>query len=410
MLLDRRFDPGTLAGMTQGPLAGIRVLDLTSVVVGPTATLTLAQQGAEVIKLEPPEGDLLRRLGGKSRSAGMAPKFLHFNRGKRSITVDLKTEGGRAVARRLAGAVDVLIANIRPAALRRLGLGWEDLSALNPKLIHCSIAGFGSGGRYRDLPAYDTIIQGASGMAACMARIFGEPRYMPFVITDHMVGFIAAQAICAALVARAHTGAGQAIEVPMFENMVSFVLTEHMNQRSYDPDGEWGDPRIMDPNGRPVRTRDGWISISPNTDAQAFGFFAAIGRPELKDDPRFNSVAARLRNVAAYFQLRADALAEKTTAEWLVLLREWQVPAMQVNAVEDLFTDPHLQDVGLIETQAHHSEGEVLALRAPTLFSGGMAAMCDAPLQGQDGHAILTELGYSEHEISELSHDAVRLR
>ncbi len=395
--------------MNQGPLAGIRVLDLTSVVVGPTATLTLAQQGAEVIKLEPPEGDLLRRLGGKSRSPGMAPKFLHFNRGKRSITVDLKTDGGRAVARRLAGSVDVVVANIRAAALRRLGLAWEDLSPLNPRLIHCSIAGFGSAGRYRDLPAYDTIIQGASGMAACMARSFGEPRYMPFVIADHMVGFIAAQAICAALVARNRTGAGQAIEVPMFENMVNFVLTEHMNQRSYDADGEWGDPRIMDPNGRPVKTKDGWISISPNTDAQAFGFFDAIGQPELKDDPRFNSVAARLRNVGAYFQLRADALAEKTTAEWLPLLRDRQVPAMQVNAVEDLFTDPHIADVGLIETQLHHSEGEVHALRAATLFSDGVAPMCDAPLQGEDGRAILTELGYDDQEIAELAGGAVRL-
>src|SRR5271154_3601837 len=151
--------------MTEGPLAGIRVLDLTSVVVGPTATWLMARRGAEVLKLEPPEGDVLRKLGGKPRSPGMAPKFLHFNRGKRSITVDLKTDGGRAVAHRLAAGVDVLVANIRPAALRRLGLGWEDLSPLNPKLIHCSISGFGSGGRYRDLPAYDTIIQGASGMA-----------------------------------------------------------------------------------------------------------------------------------------------------------------------------------------------------------------------------------------------------
>ena len=391
----------------EGPLAGIRVLDLTSVVVGPTATLTLAQQGAEVIKLEPPEGDLLRKLGGAARSPGMAPKFLHFNRGKRSIVVDLKSPEGRAVAQRLAGSVDVVIANIRPAALARLGLAWADLQPLHPRLVHCQITGFGSGGRYADLPAYDTIIQGASGMAACMARVFGEPRFMPFVIADHMVGFLAAQAICAALVARARTGRGQAIEVPMFENMVHFVLSEHMNQRTYGPEGAMGDPRIMDPSGRPVRTADGYICVSPNTDAQAFGFFAAIGRPELRDDPRFCSVAARLGNVAAYFALRAEALAARPTAEWLELLRAHQVPAMQVNTLDDLFTDPHLADVGLIETQQHHSEGEVLALRAATKFSDGEAAMRDAPRAGEDGPAILAELGYSAADIAALLGHAV---
>ena len=393
--------------MTEGPLAGIRVLDLTSVVVGPTATLLMAQQGAEIIKLEPPEGDLLRKLGGKPRTPGMAPKFLHFNRGKRSITVDLKTDAGKEVAGRLAERSDVLISNIRPAALRRLGLTWDDLKPRNPRLVHCSISGFGSAGRYRDLPAYDTIIQAASGMAACMARMFGAPRYMPFVITDHMVGFLAAQAICAALVSRARTGEGQAVEVPMFENMASFVLTEHMNQRTYDDAGEWGDPRIMDPNGKPIPTRDGWISVSPNTDAQAFGFFDAIGRPELRDDPRFNSVAARLRNVGDYFSLRVAALAEKTTAEWLVLLRERQVPAMQVNAVEDLFDDPHLQDTGLIQMQNHHTEGNVRALNPATRFSSGAPTLRDAPLQGEDGRAILQEAGYTMDEIEHLLHGAV---
>ena len=388
--------------MTAGPLAGIRVLDLTSVVVGPTATLTLAQQGADVIKLEPPEGDLMRRLGGRPRTPGMAPKFMHFNRGKRSITVDLKTDAGRAVAQRLAASVDVFIANIRPAALRRLGLAWPDLFPNNPRLVHCTITGFGSGGCYRDLPAYDTIIQGASGMAACMARMFGEPRYMPFVITDHITGFIAAQAICAALVARERTGRGQEVEVPMFENMVNFVLTEHMNQRTFSNDGEWGDPRIMDPSGRPVRTLDGFICVSANTDAQAFSLFDAIGQPELKDDPRFNSVAARLANVGAYFHVRAEGLARKTTAEWLVLLRERQVPAMQVNTVENLFDDSHLREVGLIEKQKHHSEGEVLALRSATRFSDGEAPMRDAPLQGEDGRAILAEIGYSDSEITAL--------
>jgi crotonobetainyl-CoA:carnitine CoA-transferase CaiB-like acyl-CoA transferase len=390
------------------PLAGIRVLDLTSVVVGPTCTLLMAQQGADVIKLEPPEGDLLRKLGGASRTPGMSPKFLHFNRGKRSITVDLKTEAGRGVARRIASGVDVFVSNIRGAALRRLGLAWEDLAPENPRLVHCAITGFGSTGRYADLPAYDTIIQGASGMASAMARTFDEPRYMPFVAADHMTGFLAAQAICAALVGRAATGQGQAIEVPMFENMASFVLTEHMYQRTYGPEGAMGDPRIMDKSGRPVRTRDGWICVSPNTDAQAFAFFEAIGRPELKHDPRFHSVAARLRHVPEYFQVRAEGLATRPTAEWLDILRAKQVPAMQVTAMEDLFDDPHLRDVGLIETQTHHSEGEVLALRPASRFSSGAAPLRDTPRQGEDGRDILREFGFSDAEIADLMTGPVR--
>lgn len=391
-----------------GPLAGIRVLDLTSVVVGPTCTLLLAQQGAEVIKLEPPEGDLLRRLGGRGRNPGMAPKFLHFNRGKRSISVDLKHKDGLAVARRLAGSVDVFVSNIRPAALARLGLAWDDLRPVNPRLVHCAITGFGSGGRYRDLPAYDTIIQGASGMAAAMARRYGRPGYLPFVAADHMTGFLAAQAICAALVGRAASGRGQSVEVPMFENMVSFVLTEHMAQRSYGPDGAMGDPRIMDPLGQPVATADGWICVSPNTDAQAFGFFEAIGRPELKDDPRFCSVAARLAHVEAYFTVRKEGLATQTTEYWLTALAEKQVPAMRMTDMEALFDDPHLADVGLIEEQEHHSEGRVLALNPASRFSSGAPVLCDAPRQGEDGPAILAELGYGEAEIAALLAGPVR--
>lgn len=391
------------------PLDGIRVLDLTSVVVGPTCTLLLAQQGAEVIKLEPPEGDLLRRLGGVARNPGMAPKFLHFNRGKRSISIDLKSPEGLAIARRLAATVDVFVSNIRPNALRRLGLAWEDLQAVNPRLVHCAIAGFGSGGRYRDLPAYDTIIQGASGISSAMARRYGQPGYLPFVAADHMTGFLAAQAICAALVGRERTGEGQSVEVPMFENMVSFVLTEHMGQRTYGPGREMGDPRIMDPLGQPVETLDGWICVSPNTDAQAFGFFEAIGRPELKADPRFCSVAARTANVQAYFAVRKSGLASQNTAYWLEKLREKQVPAMQVTPMDELFDDPHLLDVGLIETQQHHSEGEVLALNPATRFSSGMPELRDAPRQGEDGPDILRELGYGEDEIAALLQGPVKV-
>ena len=195
----------------------------------------------------------------------------------------------------------------------------------------------------------------------------------------------------------------------MFENMVSFVLTEHMAQRTYGPGGAMGDPRMMDPLGKPVATQDGWICVSPNTDAQAFGFFEAIGRPELKDDPRFCSVAARTANVQAYFSVRKEGLSSQKTAFWLQKLREKQVPAMQVNAMEDLFDDPHLADVGLIQMQNHHSEGEVLALNPATRFSDGAPTLRDAPRQGEDGPEILRELGYGEDEITALLAGPVRM-
>lgn len=388
--------------MTAGPLAGIRVLDLTSVVVGPTATLTLAQQGADVIKLEPPEGDLLRALGGKGRSPGMSPKFLHFNRGKRTICLDLRKPEGRAAAQRLAAAADVLVSNIRPQALARLGLDHGSLAATCPRLVHCSIVGFGTGGPYDGKPAYDTIIQGASGMAGAMARPFGEPRFMPFVIADHITGFITAQAITAALLARARSGRGQAIEVPMLENMASFVLTEHMGQRTFTDDGVMGDPRIMDPLGRPIATADGWICVSANTDAQARGFFTAIGRPELADDPRFATVAARLAHVRDYFSLRAEALREQPTAHWLHALAGNDVPALQVNMIEDVMDDAHIAAVGLVERVEHPTEGKIRALRAPTRFSDGMPKLAEIGRLGADGPAVLADCGFTEAEIANL--------
>lgn len=391
-----------MAATNLGPLAGVRVLDLTSVVVGPTATLTLAQQGADVIKLEPPEGDLLRSLGGRGRSPGMSPKFLHFNRGKRSICLDLRSPLGRAAGHRLAAAADVLVANIRPQALARLGLDHVSLAASCPRLVHCTIVGFGAGGPYDGKPAYDTIIQGASGMAGAMARPFGEPRFMPFVIADHITGFIAAQAITAALYARERTGRGQAIEVPMLENMAAFVLAEHMGERTFSDDGAMGDARIMDKHGRPIATADGWICVSANTDAQARGFFAAIGRPELASDPKFATVAARLAHVGEYFSLRAEALREKPMAHWLRVLAEHDVPALAVNMIEDVMNDPHIAAVGLVERVEHPSEGKIRALRAATRFSQGMSPLREIGRLGGEGPAILGECGFTPAEIAEL--------
>lgn len=390
--------------MGKGPLEGIRVLDLTAVVVGPSCTLTLAEQGAEVVKLEqPPAGDLLRKLGGPSRSPDMSPKFVHFNRGKQSIAVDLKQPGGQAVLRRLAERADVLVTNMRGAALARLGITWEALAPVNPRLVFCVIAGFGTGGRYHDSPAYDTIIQGMSGFADALGRVTGEPRFAPFVLFDHITGIIASQAITAALFERERSGAGQALEVPMYESMAHFVLTEHMFRRTFESDGPTGDPRVMNPDARPIPTADGYISVSANTDAQAFAFFRAIGRPELAEDPRFSSVVARFRNVDAYFALRAAALRAKTTAEWVAIFRAADLPAMPFNTIAGLLEDPHLWESGFLRREEHPTEGPMVGLSRPVSFSTAERDELPlAPRLGADAERVLAEAGFAAAEVEAL--------
>jgi crotonobetainyl-CoA:carnitine CoA-transferase CaiB-like acyl-CoA transferase len=390
--------------MSGGALSGIRVIDLTTVVVGPTATLCLADYGADVIKVEAPAGDLLRTLGGKSASGELSGKFMHFNRNKRSIVLDLKHKQGLAVLHRLLGTADVFIANVRPAALERLGLGAQTLRERYGRLIVCNLMGFGQGGRYRDRPAYDTIIQGMAGVADCNRRAGGEARYVPMVFADHVVGLIAAQCIMAALIERGRTGKGQTIEVPMFENMAAFVLAEHMGDLTFvPPRGGAGDLRVLDPMGKPVRTSDGYICISANTDAQAFAMFDAIGRPELKCDPRFSSVKARLANVRAYFDVRAESFRTKTTAEWTEILSRADIPAGPMHTLESLVEDAHLADAGFFREVDHPVEGRIVETRFPNLFSAGGREDClPAPLRGGDSIAILREIDYDDDAIDEM--------
>jgi crotonobetainyl-CoA:carnitine CoA-transferase CaiB-like acyl-CoA transferase len=387
--------------MAGGPLEGVRVVDLTSVVVGPLATQILADHGAEVIKVESKAGDLVRVMNGKSVTPGMGAKFLHLNRNKRSIVLDLKQPAGHAALMKLVERADVMIWNVRPPSMARMRLAYDDVRAVNPKIIYCGMFGFGQDGRYRDKPAYDTIVQGSAGMAALHHRAMGEPRFVPMVVADKVVGLIAVQMIAMALYRRTQTGEGCAIEIPMFENLAKFVLEEHMYLKTFEPPlGGTGDPRLIDPLGKPIPTQDGWICISANTNDQAFAFFDAVGRPELRTDPRFSSVPARFAHVKEYFEIRMEALKTRTTAEWLEILERADVPCMPYHTLDSVLEDPHLHDVGFFEIKDHPTEGRTRSMRLPNKWSCGTRRDWNpAPKLGQQSIEILREVGYADAEI-----------
>ena len=390
--------------MTPSPLAGIRILDLTSVVVGPSCTLRLADYGAEVIKLEAPEGDVLRTLGGPSPSGRTSGKYLHFNRNKRAICLDLKQPQARAALLKIIDGCDVVVSNIRPDSLARLGLDAAGLRATRPRLIHCTITGFGPDGPYRGRPAYDTVIQSVAGVAGLVERRDGAPAFAPLLLCDHVVGEITAGAILAALFRRERTGAGAAIEVPMHETMAAFVLSEHLGPASFVPaQGPAGDARVLDPNNKPMRTEDGWMTVTANTDAQVRGFLRGIGRPELIEDPRFRTVADRFRNAPAWYALRGDALRGHPTAHWLAVFEAADVPAAICHTLETLPDDPHLHEVGLLVAETHPTEGDIRSIR-PTVLEDGIAAPPGPPSrpQGADTEAVLAGAGLSADEIAGL--------
>ena len=384
-----------------GPLDGVRVVDLTTIVVGPICTRTLADYGAEVIKVEAPGGDLLRTMAEGSRNPGMSGKFINFNRNKRSIGLDIKKPEGLDALLRLIDKTDVFVSNVRPDALARAGLDYESLSKRNPRLIQCSILAFGRGGRYYGRPAYDPVIQSLSGVAGTIARATGEPRFVPMVMTDHTSGLIAAQAIGFALFRREKTGKGEAIDVPMLENMASFVSSEHLGAATFEPPvGPTGDGRLLSPNYRPVPTKDGYVTVRPNTNVQAFAFFDAIGRPELKTDPRFDSAASRTKNAKAYFEVQATCLGHKTTDEWVDLFEKLDVPAARYNTIDELMTDPHLKDVAFFKEEEHPTEGKIRRSKIANVFSGGVRENeTHAPLYGEHTREILAELGYGKADI-----------
>ena len=384
-------------------LRGVKVVDLTTTYLGPYATLHLGDLGAEVIKVEPLEGDV-GRTPGPARSAKMGAGFLNTNRNKRSIAIDLKTSEGREAVQRLVRGADAFVHNMRPNAAAKLGLAFEDLKRINAGLVYCFAPGFGEGGPYAGEPAYDDIIQAMSGFASLNAGADGQPRFLPSIVADKVMGLHLALAILSGLVRRLRTGQGCRIEVPMFESMVAFLLVEHLAGRTFVPPlGPAGYERMLAANRRPYRTRDGFIAIMPYTTLQWTHFIECIGRAELLEEDWVKDPGARSANVDRLYQLIADAAPDKTTGEWLALMKERDIPAGRVNGLEDLFSEPHLLAAGLFEEFHHPSEGALMRVRSPFRV-GGLEKRPDrpAPNIGASSEAILGEAGYSIGEVRKL--------
>jgi crotonobetainyl-CoA:carnitine CoA-transferase CaiB-like acyl-CoA transferase len=353
-----------------GPLHGIRIVDLTTVVMGPSATQILGDLGADVIKIESGTGDSMRHVG-PMRSPGMGPLFLQANRNKRSVSLDLKDVNDRAALDRLIENADVFVSNIRPQAMGRLGLDYAGVSAINPSIVYCAMVGYGEGGPYAGAAVYDDLMQAASGLAGMFERVDGKPRYAPINICDRVVGLYATIAIQAALFHRAATGEGQEVEVPMFETMAQFVLADHMGGRAFVPPlGDAGYLRLLSRTRGPYVTQDGAISVVVYTDSHWRKFGAMIGRPTMiDDDERLRSLATRTIHAEFAGDLLAGELARRTTEQWLAAFKEADIPACRVNSVDDLFDDPHLRAVDFFSEVEHPTEGTLLVARPSMQFS-----------------------------------------
>ena len=378
-------------------LEGLRVTDLTTVIFGPYCTQILADLGAEVIKVEPPEGDSIRIIGTPPHTPLMSPVHLRLNRGKRSVDWDLKSEAGRAAMHRLIETSDIFIHNVRSDAIARAGLSYEEVRAIRPDVIYVHCTGFDQRGPYAKLQAYDDIIQAASGVASLPPRVDGnpQPRYVPMTMADKVSGLHAAYAVLAAVIHRLRTGEGQKVEVPMFESVTSFNLVEHLCDMTFvPPTGPSCYPRQVDPTRQPMKTRDGYLALAPYLDERWVRFFEATGHPEVLQQPQFADKALRRKNTSRMYQAAAAILPERRTDEWLEILRLANIPAMRVNDIDDLPTDPHLQATGLFRQRTHPTEGEYLEVRPPVQFSAfDYAELGHAAASGQHSAEVAAELG-----------------
>jgi len=387
-----------------GPLTDIRVVDLTSAVLGPVATQILGDMGADVIKVEPPEGDPIRPLG-PSRHAGMGAYFLNINRNKRSVVLDLKRPAPREALLKLVETADVFVHNMRIGAAERLGLDYRAAAARNPRIVYAAATGFRKGGAFRDRPSFDDVIQGESGLAALNGGVGGEPRYVPMAVCDKICGYVLASAVGMALFHRERSGEGQEIHVPMLETMLAFNLVDHLwHGVLAEPEKGLGYPRMLTPHRRPFPTKDGHSCILATTDVQSRHLFEAIACPELADDERFSTLARRTDNIGALYEIVIEQMRRRTTAEWRERLDAFDVPKGVVTDLEGRLADPYLGDIGFFERVEHPSEGKMLTMAVPVTFSGSPGDSCrlPPPRLGEHNAEILREIDCTEAEIAEI--------
>ena len=386
-----------------GPLEGVRVLDLTTVVLGPYCTQIMADMGADVIKVESPDGDSTRFIGA-NRRPGMSGIFLNLNRGKRSLVLDLKSPVGRAALLAVARGCDVFVHSMRDRAITKLQLGYEVIADVAPSIVYCSLTGYGRRGRYRDKPAYDDVIQAGCGLVFLQEQAAGAPQYVTTVVADKVTGLVALSGILLALFHRSRTGQGQSVAVPMFETMASFVLAENICGHAFDPPiGPAIYGRLTASARKPYRTRDGYLSVIVYTDRQWRNFLRVADRAELADDLRLGSFAARAANVDFAYGLIESILSTRTSGDWIEALEDADIPVMPVLSTDDLFTDAHLGEARMFQRLATERDGGLRLPRTPIELSEAPARpLTPAPELGQHSRQILLEAGYAAHQVDEL--------
>lgn len=385
-----------------GPLQSLRVVDMTAVLMGPYGTQWLGDMGADVIKIEAPEGDVVRGIG-PSRHPGMGPMFLNTNRSKRSVVLNVKEPDGHAALLRLVRNADVFVYNVRPRAMARLGLSYEELREVNPRIIYAGVFGYGQEGPYAAKPAYDDLIQGACTLSAMFARSSGgDPQYVPAAIVDRITGLVAVASILAAVHERQCSGQGQRIDIPMFETMVGLVLSDHLGGLSFDPPLDHGGyARLLSRSRRPYPTLDGFVCAMIYTDKQWRSFMRLMGREsEMDSDPRLKNLSTRTVHVDALYEEVGRIMATRSTADWLARLEAADIPSTPVHTLESIFEDPHLEATGFFRSEEHPTEGRLRTMRHPATWSRTQPdpSRC-APRLGEHVEEVLIEGGFSAEEI-----------